>query len=191
MKIFRMQKMVWVGAALTACVANASPAANQDGSAWKMMDEVSYDYPRSKATPTAQALSDRIWAKELKKRNKNIAATFVLLGAETEGDNTYVFTMMDSSIMGCENPPNGDGTAKAQPLYSKCPLRVVKINNKTSQMDVKQYRNFCYLNLDDEPGERAKNHTLYSFDAKTKKLYLKTTMYGRNVKSCERTVDVR
>ena len=172
-------------AALTivgSCFATASFA-----NGWKMMDEVAYNYP-AKNNPTTKKWADTLWAKELPKIGKD--GTFILIGSVKDNSKNYIITMMDSHVMGCEDAPNGNGTSAEIPMYSKCPIRVFTIDNQTSKQSVKQLPNFCYLNLNESPKDLKENHTEYMFDPKSKKIYLKTIMYGKHAKECDNVTDV-
>ena len=154
---------------------------------WKMMPQVSYNFPVKTGTPELRATSDSIWKSKIPKET----AAFVLLSSVETKENQYIFTMLDSTFAGCVPPPNGDGTDTAMPLYSTCSMRVIQKNKITKKTTTQEIKDFCYLSLNCDPEELAKNHTKFAFDSKTNTAYFKTIMYGKHARECDREIRLK
>ena len=165
-------------------------AATPQNLSWKTMPLVTFGYTSSKVKNDSkqQAEVKGIWGQKL--QSGDIA--FVLVDRIETEKNQYILTSLDSarmdSIGECEAPPNGDGTAFAQPLYSKCNLRVIQINKATGKKNVQTIQNFCHLSDPDNPG--GKDRTEYALDAKNKMVYFRTIMYGKHASECDRSIRV-
>jgi hypothetical protein len=154
---------------------------------WSTMPEITFNYPTKTGTAKQKELIRQIWGKKL--QNKDTA--FVLLATSNTKDNIYHFSILNSERSGCIAPPNGDGTNNKQDTFSMCSIRISQQNKITKETKIQDIPNYCYLNLDDEPGELIKNHTEFSYDDKSKIAYFRTIMYGKHIPTCDRAIRLK
>ncbi|WP_156496451.1 hypothetical protein [Eikenella sp. NML01-A-086] len=177
-------------AGLVVCTLPAAAQNAPERTAWKQMPEITFNFYRKTGTPQQAQTVREVWGNRLRPRD----VAFALLTEVDTTENHYIFTMLDNSdIPGgtCLAPPNGDGTTRAQPTYSTCTMRVVQRHKASGRTTVRDLPNYCYLNLDDEPGNLARHHTEYAYDAASKTIRFRTIMYGRHTRECDRSIQLR
>lgn len=169
------------------------PAAAQNApgrTAWKQMPEITFNFYSKTGTPQQAQTVREVWGNRLRPRD----VAFALLAEADTAENHYIFSMLNNSDNpnnNCLAPPNGDGTTRAQPTYSTCTMRVVQRHKASGRTTVRDLPNYCYLNLDDEPGNLARHHTEYAYDAASKTIRFRTIMYGRHTRECDRSIRLR
>lgn len=159
------------------------------GLKWQKINEITFNSYINTGTKNEKAEAKTIWAKQI--ANSQKLGRYILLAKTETEENKYTFTMISGAETNCINPPNGDGTAAATPLYATCPMRVIQQNKRTNQITKKDYPDFCYLNEGDSPQELAKNHTEMAIDPKTKMAYFRSIMYGKVAKECNRSIRLK
>lgn len=188
MKIMKFAAISIVfSSALVAANPVSSPNKFPSGLKWKMIPEVSFNFPEKTGTPAQRAAAQSIWGSKIRANN----AAFVLIEKVETPDSTITFTMMDTPSGECEPAPNGDGSSTETPMYSICPMTIIRQNKVTKKTTTEKLQNFCYLNLNDGPGELAKNHTELAYDAKTQTAYFRTIMYGKVAAECNRQIKLK
>ena len=174
-------------AGLVVCTLPAAAHNAQGRTAWKQMPEITFNFYQKTGTPQQAKTVREVWGNRLRPRD----VAFALLTEVDTAENHYIFTMLDNNdIPGgtCLPPPNGDGTTRTQPTYATCKMRVVQRHKASGRTTVRDLPNYCYLNLDDEPGNLAQHHTEYAYDAANKIMRFRTIMYGRHVRGCDRSI---
>lgn len=162
------------------------------GLTWNIMPEVTFDFPLKKTgTKYQRELAQTIWSKNILVSSKADAASFVLIATAETKENDYYFTMFLSLKSDCLAAPNGDGQAHETDLFMTCPMRVIQKNKITKAVKNQYIQDYCYLNLDDEPGDLQKNHTEFAFDKKNQTVYFRTIMYGKHVPRCDRAIHLK
>ena len=188
---FTVKKLI---AATIAIIASTTIQAQPKALEWKIMPEVVFNGPIGKSASREQKMALGIWQREIMATpsagGRQLPA-FILLGTAAFDDYTYVFSMFNAANSKCQDPPNGDGTATAQPLYAKCPMRVISHNRKTGKQNFQDVPGFCYLNLDDAPGGLRGNHTQIAFDKPNKTVYFRTVMYGKHAPECDKSMKLK
>ena len=157
------------------------------GLSWKIMPEVTFNYANTTGTKEQRETVKTIWRNKLKASD----TAFSLLANAATQENNYYFSMLNSETSGCIAAPNGDGENLEPDAYSTCSMRVVQQNKISKQVKVQDLQNYCYLNLNDEPGELAKNHTEFAYDSKSKTVYFRTIMYGKHAPACDRAIRLK
>lgn len=154
------------------------------GLKWQMMSAAYFNYSQQKGTAAQKTEAQQIW------KGKIVAGepAFVLIDKVSTADSEYTFTMLDTTGGHCIPPGNGAGM---EDMYSTCPMKViqkVKATNKTTSRDIAGY---CFLHLDDGPGELAKNHTSMAYDAKSQTVFFRITQHGKPVPECNRQIKLK
>lgn len=152
---------------------------------WKWMNEAVFDAPRllPSATAKEQALSQAVWGDKLNVAKARGDPSFVLVASADVGGAVYVFSIF-LRAGACENPPNG--SAGAEEMYSKCPMRVVLNTNGRSSLQ--NFFGYCYLNLHDADHPRASFHTEFAIDQRTSTAYFRVIQHGKTVSQCNRSI---
>lgn len=154
------------------------------GLKWQMMPAVYFNFYQKKGTAAQKAAAQKIWASKISAKDP----AFVLIDKVVTADSEYTFTMLDRPGGDCLPPGNGAGM---NDMYSTCSMKViqkVKATNKTSTRDI---ANYCFLHLDDGPGELAKNHTSMAYDEKSQTVFFRITQYGKHVAECNRQIKLK
>ena len=159
---------------------------------WQWMDEVTFDLkPRQTGTESERAAAAAIWAKELAEavqpKSGRRDPSFVLIASTMVRGATYVFSIYDRAGYGCEPPPNG--SAGADHMYSRCPLRVTMLGGQ-GQSSSRDFAGYCALNGASSENPRATNHTEFAFDPRSSIAYFRVIQHGRVVPECVRSVRI-
>lgn len=154
---------------------------------YSVIPEVTFNYANKTGSKSEAQLVKKVWGNKLKPTD----TAFALITSVETPNNTYIFSMLNSENSGCIAAPNGTGSNAFVPLYSTCAMRVIQISKATKKAHFSDIPNYCYLNLNDEPGELAKNHTEYTYNEKTKTVHFRTIQDGKHIKTCDRSIKLQ
>lgn len=138
-----------------------------------------------KGGPDDHALALNIWDKELKTVDAALFPSVLQKTFNFEGKQ-YTFSILNSSFQDCEPPANGKDVVD---MYSICPLKVGRIDEKTFETNLSVHKNYCFLLVDNSPGDKT-NETQFLWDKKTRTAYFRVIQYGKVVPACNRAIRI-
>ncbi len=170
---------------------------------WQLMKEISFTSKpgmRELEENPAKLGAAYSWGKELAvrpegtftgpdgKQYQGPAPASVIIAAIPAGDRGktyYVFSMYKTKGSACDKPAQGRSGGD---VYSKCSIRVMRMENQYKMQYQHDFPNYCYLYGNSEQTPLQYNYTAMALDPRTRIVHFKVVQQGKTVSACNRAL---
>ena len=199
-----MHKIVKAGlligmAGLLATSAMAQSAVKQfpSGLKWETMGLVGFNYKGTgyEGTPADRTLAWSVWGPTIEAFplnshfGNNKWPAFVIVAAFENNKSRYVFTSMRAAAVAypaCEDAINSSDPNT--PIYTNCPLRVIKQDKASGQTLQSDFSPFCNMSINHSDQPKSRNYEQIAMSADGKTAYFRVVQYGKPAPECNRAI---
>lgn len=133
--------------------------------------------------PDDYALAKNIWADEIKQIRDSFPISVLQKTINFQGKQ-YTFSILDSGFQHCIPPGNGKYMVD---MYSTCPLKIGRIDEKTLETSLVVKNDYCFL-LEGKTDRT--NETQFLWDKKNRTAYFRIIQHGVPVPACNRAIQL-
>lgn len=163
------------------------------GLKWETMDLIgfNYNYPGFEGTPNERKIADAIWGSTIagfpiRDGGQRWSAAIIQVTLENNAQR-FIFTSLDSASVvypECEDAINSKDPNT--PIYTICPIRIIKQDKKTGQSTQAKYSGFCHIASNDGDQPKSRNYAQVAVSPDGKTGYYRVVQYGKPAPECNR-----